>query len=153
MPRKKDDILKDGVKTRFSKKNQPKPEKKSAGWKKKLLLKDLLNLCLGGKDEKSVTLRETLAPLLGVKPDALKAMTFEEAIDMRQIQRAMNDTHAWKAIKDVVYGSKSAVDVTTQGEKIDVIDYSKLDEQTLRNILAAKTGPNQGKAGTGQKKP
>jgi len=110
MPRSKEAILKDGQKTRFSKKRQPKPEKKSAGWKRKRTLKELLNICLTGEDTNSIKLRESLAMILGMKPEELKGMTFEEAMDLRQIQRAMNDSKAWKSLKETVYGQKHSIE-------------------------------------------
>lgn len=95
---------------KFTSKNQPTPEQKSAGWAKKKALKELLNLCISGNDPVSTKARESLAQILGVKASALKKMTFEEVMDLRQIQRAFNDTRAWKAIKDTVYGQKHDIE-------------------------------------------
>ncbi len=85
------------------------PEQKSAGWAKKRTLKELLNLCLIGDDQTSIKAREALSTILKCNPDELKGMTFEEVMDLRQIQRAWNDSRAWKAIKDVVYGSNMQI--------------------------------------------
>lgn len=102
-------IHNDGKGTQFSKKNQPTPEKKSAGWKRKLMLKELLNICINGNDAMSKELRKSLAKILKIPANELKAMTFEEAMDLSQIQRAMHSTKAWKDIKEVVYGQKHEI--------------------------------------------
>lgn len=90
----------------FSSTNQPAPELKSAGWGKKKATKELLNLLLSGNDATSIEIRESLAQILGVEPDSLKAMTLEEVMDMKQIQRAIAGGRDWKALKEVVYGQK-----------------------------------------------
>lgn len=92
--------------TPFSKDNQPTPEQKSLGWAKKRTLKELLSLCISGNDEISIEVREKLAEMLGLKPDDIKGMTFEEAMDLKQAQRAMVSGRDWKHLKDVVYGQK-----------------------------------------------
>jgi len=90
---------------------QPTPEQKSAGWAKKRMLKDLLNLCLTGKDRASMEARRLLGEMLNLNEDEITKLTLEEAMDLRQIQKAITkaDTPAWKAIKEVMYGTKTEI--------------------------------------------
>src|ERR1700722_6551384 len=94
-------------KTTFDK-VQPTPEQKSAGWAKKKTLKELLNLCLKGNDEASKEVRKLLSSFLGLSEAELISLSLEEAMDLKQIQKAINkgDTLAWRAIKEQVYGMK-----------------------------------------------
>ncbi len=99
--------LKNGKATQFTKKRQPSPKKKKAGWLKKKALTDLLELGVKGKDEGSSQIRKVIASYLGCKEsDISKDLTLEVAMHLRQIDKAIKkgDTQAYIAVLDRAHG-------------------------------------------------
>lgn len=88
----------------FSKKNQPTPEAKSAGWKKRRILKDLLELTTGATFNNSTTdYRALTAKYFGI-PET--EVTVRMVMDFRQVEKAIlsGDTAAYVAVNDRAYG-------------------------------------------------
>ncbi len=116
---------------KFSKTNQPSKEQKSLGWQRKKALKELLNLCISGSDDTSKNARSSLAKIIGCKPADLKTMTFEEVIDLKQIQRAMKSGLDWERIKKTVYGQRHQIEADM---RIQAPDLSHLSFEQLKEL-------------------
>ncbi len=98
-----------GVK--FTKENQPSPEAKKEGWKKKKLLADISEMIASGD---FAALRDKIAKLFGVVPSEVD---FETLADLRQLEKAISkaDTRAYNAYKDRLRG-KPAQKIEGKGE-------------------------------------
>lgn len=91
----------------FTKENQPSSESKSAGWTRKRLLRDLLQLTIDGEQPDAKIVKAFIAGYLGKKEKELSDnLTLEQCMDLRLIEKAIKegDTSAYTAIKDRVYG-------------------------------------------------
>jgi hypothetical protein len=90
-----------GIGTRFSSDNQPTGEAKSAGHKKRRMLKDILELTFAGP--KGSKLKKTAAAYLGLPEEEI---TVEDMLNFRQIERAIgkSNTFAYMAVMDRAFG-------------------------------------------------
>lgn len=94
-----------GVK--FSKENQPTGAAKSAGMRKKRLLKDIMAMAFKGP--KGGKLKKLAANYMGVPEDSL---TTEDMLHFRQIERAISksNTFAYMALMDRAFGKPKGSD-------------------------------------------
>lgn len=93
--------LKKGNKpTQFSKENQPTPEQKAAGHKRKVLLKQIAKQIVTGGFRKALV---PVAEYLGVDPDQID---LETALHLKQMEKALKkgDTFAYNALMDRLKG-------------------------------------------------
>lgn len=105
--------------TQFTSENQPSPEAKSNGKRKKRILRDLANAVVTGERlERAREIAEALG--LDLEDDEF---TFDIVLTMRQAEKALakGDTSAYNAVMDRLIGKpKQAVDLTSGGDKINI---------------------------------
>lgn len=88
----------------FTKENQPTSEQKKAGWAKRRILKDLLDITTGATFNNSTTdYRALTAKYLGIPPEEV---TVRMVMDFRQVEKAIMkaDTPAYVAVMDRAFG-------------------------------------------------
>jgi len=103
----------DGKKTQYSKDYQPPPENKSAGKRKRRMLRELLDIVTNKKfnDKQKSEWHKLAAAYFGVPENEV---TVELMMDFRQLEKAINTgaTDAYNAVKDRVYGKpKQSIDL------------------------------------------
>lgn len=101
---------------KFTSKNQPDPELKSKGWKKKMLLKDIAEQIVKGG---AVDDLKPIADYLGVSQENIDVETL---MHLSQISKAIQkkDTQAYNAVLDRLKGKPmQAIDHTTKGDKVN----------------------------------
>jgi hypothetical protein len=107
----------DGIATQFTSERQPSPESKSAGHKKKRLLRDLADVLVTGKGLEN---GRKIADSVGV--DLIdEDFTLEVMMTLRQIEKALlkGDTQAYNAAMDRLRGkAQQSIDVTTGGVSV-----------------------------------
>ena len=111
----KEDYLRPNKATQFGKDNQPSPEAKSAGKKRKRILKEIAEQLITGKSKKAL---ESLADYLGIEVDEID---LKLAMHIKMIEKVLKegDVRAYNSIMDRLEGKpKQAIDHTTKGEKI-----------------------------------
>lgn len=90
----------------WSSTNQPSPEAKSRGAKKKRALRDLMQICTGStfNDAQKVSFQKNAALYFGIPESKI---TIEMMMDFRQIEKAIMkaDTYAYNSLKEWAYGS------------------------------------------------
>lgn len=125
MPRKREDILKDGAKTRFSSTNQPKNYRKSTKMLTEMLLKDLA--------AKKDIIVEGIDVLTGEKRKVRVPVPTKAIITRALLTKAAKgDVYAIKEVFDRVEGKpQQQMDITSDGEKIDGVDVTKFDAEDL----------------------
>lgn len=108
----------DGVK--FSKENQPTPQAKSDGWKRRSMFKKLLEMSISGDTTALQGLRESISDLTGIPESEVAKMDFGQALLSRQLEKAITegDTNAAFRLLEFIYGpAKQSIEVTGQGGK------------------------------------
>jgi hypothetical protein len=129
MPRTKEDILKDGAKTRFSSSNQPKNYRGSTKMLTEMLMKDL--------DSKKDIIIEGIDVLTGEKRK-IRVPVPTKAIITRALltKAAKGDVYAIREVFDRVEGkAQQNIDVTTDGESLNEKRPSaKLPDGTILEI-------------------
>lgn len=126
MPRGRPEIVDEGVK--FSKENQPSPEAKSAGHRKKKLLKEIAELTVTGT---MAELAVKVAERFGLDPEDID---FATLADLRQLEKSLTkgDTRAYNAVMDRLRGKPPQhTDITSGGKpvKIPVIELTPDEEE------------------------
>lgn len=113
MPRKKEDILKDGEKTRFSSTNQPKNYRPSTKILTEMLVKDL--------ESKKEIIVEGFDVLTGEKRKVRVPVPTKDIIARALLTKAAKgDVYAIREVFDRVEGKAAqSIDVTTNGEPIN----------------------------------
>lgn len=101
----------------FSKEYQPSGEAKSAGHRKKRMLKELLEATFIGPKRSKVKMKA--AEYLGVDPESL---TVEDLLHFKQIEIAISkgNTFAYQAVMDRAYGKPTQPTDERKVEKIIV---------------------------------
>lgn len=109
----------------FTKDNQPSAAAKKAGWAKRRILKDLLELTTGATFNNSTTdYRALTAKYFGI-PD--EEVTVRMVMDFRQVEKAIlkGDTAAYVAVNDRAYGKPKGeeqpaknLSITINGQRI-----------------------------------
>lgn len=110
----------------FTKDNQPSSEAKKAGWQKRKILKQLLELSTGATFNNSTTdYRQLAANYFGIEPEEV---TVETVMTFRQIEKAIMkaDTPAFIAVMDRAHGKPKgeqepakSLNITINGQKIE----------------------------------
>ena len=92
--------LNNADKTKFSKENQPTPEAKSKGRKRKYLIKKIASEIVKGK---AVDDLKPIAEYLGISADKID---IETLMHLKQIEKAIkdNDTKAYNSVMDRING-------------------------------------------------
>lgn len=115
----KEHLKKGNKATQFTSENQPSPEAKSLGRRKKRTLKELAEIVVEGKGLEKA---KQIAKRLGI-PLEDDEFTAELIMTLRLIEKAINlgDVSAYSAVMDRMKGKpKQSVDVTSGGDKINV---------------------------------
>ena len=138
MPRKREEILKDGAKTRFTSSNQPVNRRGPTKILTEMLLKDL--------NSKKEIIIEGFDVLTGERRK-IRVPVPTKAIITRALlnKAAKGDVYAIKEVFDRVEGRpKQDLDITTDGEKLgSSVDYSKLSDGALEEIARAGRGEGE----------
>lgn len=110
----------------FTKENQPSAASKKAGWAKRRILKDILEITTGATFNNSTTdYRELTAKYLGIPP---QEVTVRMVMDFRQIEKAIMkaDTPAYIAVMDRALGKPKgeeppakSLNININGQKIE----------------------------------
>lgn len=128
----------------FSKENQPDPKLKAEGWKKRkfsrLVIADMLNMKYKFTP---ASFKEGVAKQLkDAFGDLIDEMTIGELMTAQQVQKAIlkGDGMSYQAILNQAMGlPKQDVDISSMGEKIGEVDYTKLSDKVLEAILNASS--------------
>lgn len=114
------DLPKHGKATRFTKDNQPTPEQKAAGHRKKKMIKEISEALVTGKaflqptgqNGQGPSMIQMAADHFGLEPDEIN---YETLADLVQLHKAImnRDTRAYRAYKEYLRGRpKQQVELT-----------------------------------------